>query len=91
MIVVDCSYMLALVLHFHRYDMLYGVRSRRAGNRVFIDIHVGFEPDRRIGDVEQDIAAIRAGVMRHFKNACVTVVLGPEDKNRSDAAPTIAA
>ena len=80
-----------LVLHFHRYDMLYGVRSRRAGNRVFIDIHVGFEPDRRIGDVEQDIAAIRAGVMRHFKNACVTVVLGPEDKNRSDAAPTIAA
>ena len=52
-----------LVLHFHRYDMLYGVRSRRAGNRVFIDIHVGFEPDRRIGDVEQDIAAIRAGVM----------------------------
>ena len=59
--------------------------------RVFIDIHVGFEPDRRIGDVDQDIAAIRAGVMRHFKNACVTVVLGPEDKNRSDAAPTIAA
>lgn len=75
-----------LVLHFHRYDMLYAVRSRRAGNRVFIDIHVGFEADRRIGDVEQDIAAIRAGVTRHFKNACVTVVIGPEDKMRSDAS-----
>ncbi|MBX9717140.1 MAG: hypothetical protein K2X42_11155, partial [Burkholderiaceae bacterium] len=69
-----------LVLHFHRYDRLYGVRSRRAGNRVFIDIHVGFDAERRIGDVEQDIAAIRTGVLRHFRNACVTVVLGPEDK-----------
>ena len=58
-----------LVLHFHRYDRLYGVRSRRAGNRVFIDIHVGFDASRRVGDVEQDIAAMRAGVMRHFKNA----------------------
>ncbi len=74
-----------LVLHFQRYDMLYGVRSRRAGNRVFIDIHVGFDADRRIGDVEQDIAAIRAGVMRHFKNATVTVVLGPEDKGQTNA------
>lgn len=75
-----------LVLHFHRYDQLYGVRSRRAGNRVFIDIHVGFDADRRLGDVEQDIAAIRAGVMRHFKNACVTVVLGPEHPAGPDGA-----
>ena len=70
-----------LVLHFHRYDRLYGVRSRRAGNRVFIDIHVGFDAARSVGDVEQDIAAMRAGVMRRFKNACVTVVLGPEHSN----------
>ena len=75
-----------LVLHFHRYDMLYGVRSRRAGNRVFIDIHVGFDADKRIGDVEQDITAIRAGVARHFKNATVTVVLGPEDRTGSQGA-----
>ncbi len=75
-----------LVLHFHRYDRLYGVRSRRAGNRVFIDIHVGFDPARRVGDVEQDIAAMRAGVMRHFKNACVTVVLGPELTLASESA-----
>lgn len=67
-----------LVLQFERYDMLYGVRSRRAGNRVFIDIHVGFEPERRMGDVERDIAAIRAAVVRRFPHANVTVVLGPE-------------
>ena len=80
-----------LVLHFHRYDMLYGVRSRRAGNRVFIDIHVGFDVDKRLGDVEQDIAAIRAGVKRHFKNASVTVVLGPEDRLRADTDSPVGA
>jgi ferrous-iron efflux pump FieF len=68
-----------LVRHYDRYDVLYGVRSRRAGNRVFIDIHLGFHPDRRVGEVEQDIAAIRASVMPHFRSASVTVVLGPEE------------
>ena len=68
-----------LVRHYDRYDVLYGVRSRRAGNRVFIDIHLGFHPDRRVGEVEQDIAAIRASVLPHFRNASVTVVLGPEE------------
>lgn len=61
-----------LVLHFERYEVLYGVRSRRAGNRVFIDI-----------------AAIRAGVMCHFKNASVTVVLGSEQGAASVTAPPI--
>jgi ferrous-iron efflux pump FieF len=68
-----------LVRHYDRYDVLYGVRSRRAGNRVFIDIHLGFDRERTIGDVEQDIAAIRGAVMPHFRNASVTVVLGPEE------------
>ena len=44
-----------LVTHFDRYDMLYGVRSRRSGNRIFIDIFLGFDPDKRVGDVERDI------------------------------------
>jgi ferrous-iron efflux pump FieF len=67
-----------LVLQFERYDVLHGVRSRRAGNRVFIDIHVGYAAERRMGDVERDIAAIRAAVARRFEHASVTVVLGPE-------------
>lgn len=74
-----------LVLKFHPHDRLYGVRSRRAGNRVFIDIEVGFEAERRVCDVEQDISAIRAVVIRHFKNACVTVVLAPEHPPASES------
>lgn len=68
-----------LVKHYERYDMLYGVRSRRAGNRVFVDIHVGYRPERRLGDVERDLEALREAVRRLFRNASVTVILGPED------------
>jgi divalent metal cation (Fe/Co/Zn/Cd) transporter len=70
-----------LVLNFTRYDRLYGVRSRRSGKDVFIDIHLGFDPDQRVGDVERDIEAIRASVARRFKNATVTIVLGPQRKS----------
>jgi ferrous-iron efflux pump FieF len=75
-----------LVQHYERYDMLYGVRSRRAGNGVFIDIHLGYAPDKRVGDIERDIAALRDAVGRRFRNASVTVILGPEDRRRAEAA-----
>jgi cation diffusion facilitator family transporter len=75
-----------LVLNFTRYDRLYGVRSRRSGKDVFIDIHLGFDPDQRVGDVERDIEAIRASVARRFKNATVTIVLGPERKPGEELA-----
>lgn len=66
-----------LALHFDRYDWLYDVRSRRSGRHVFIDIHLGFDNDRRIGEVEPHIAAIRASVARLFRHARVTIALGP--------------
>lgn len=76
-----------LVRHYDRYDVLYGVRSRRAGNRVFIDIHLDFRSDRTIGEVEQDIAAIRDSVRSHFRHAHVTVVLGPEEPEAAESGP----
>jgi hypothetical protein len=33
-----------------------------------------------VGDVKRDIEAIRARIARRFKNATVTIVLGPERK-----------
>lgn len=64
-----------LVKNFDRYDMLHGIRSRRAGNRTFIEIFLEFAADKRIGDVQRDIEAIRQSVAQHFQNSTVTVVL----------------
>jgi cation diffusion facilitator family transporter len=75
-----------LVTHFDRYDMLYGVRSRRSGNRIFIDIFLGFDPNKRVGDVQRDMDAIRESVAAHFLHSVVTVIIGPQDAITAPAA-----
>lgn len=70
--------MRALAENFDRYDMIYGIRSRRSGSRAFIEIFLGFDPQRVVGDVEKEIEAIRQAVAQHFQNSSVIVVLGPE-------------
>lgn len=82
--------MRVLAENFDRYDMVYGVRSRRSGNKTFIEIFLGFDPAKTIGDVEADIAAIRSAVTGHFQNASVVIALGPEVAEQSSvfgAAP----
>ncbi|MBL8539639.1 MAG: cation diffusion facilitator family transporter [Betaproteobacteria bacterium] len=68
-----------LVAHFERYDMLYGVRSRRSGNRIFIDIFLGFDAGRRVGEVQREMEVIRKSVAAHFPNSVVTVIIGAQD------------
>lgn len=75
-----------LVTHFDRYDMLYGVRSRRSGNRIFIDIFLGFDPNKRVGDIQRDMDAIRKSVAAHFLHSVVTVIIGPQDAITAPAA-----
>ena len=75
-----------LALNFDRFDMLYNVRSRRSGNHTFIDIHLGYDDERRMGDVRREIDIIRASIAAHFPNCAVTVVLGPQD-GAAGAAP----
>jgi divalent metal cation (Fe/Co/Zn/Cd) transporter len=72
--------MRVLAENFDRYDMVYGVRSRRSGSRAFIEIFVGFEPDKRVGDVDRDIEALRRAVSEQIGNSSVIVVMGPEPK-----------
>jgi cation diffusion facilitator family transporter len=64
-----------LVQHFDRYEMVHGIRSRRAGNRIFIEIFLEFDPDKRVGAVQKDIDAIRKSIEAAFDNASVSVVL----------------
>lgn len=73
--------MRVLAENFDRYDMIYGVRSRRSGSRAFIEIFLGFDADKRVGDVERDMDAVRRAVSDHFANSSVIVVMGEEPKS----------
>ncbi len=70
--------MRVLAENFDRYDMIYSVRSRRSGSRAFIEIYLGYDADRRVGDVEREIEAIRSAVVQLIRHSSVIIVLGPE-------------
>ncbi len=63
--------------HFDGYEALHGVRSRRAGNRLFIEIALGFDPAKTIGEAEATIESLRAGVEAEIRNAEVSIVIKP--------------
>jgi cation diffusion facilitator family transporter len=70
--------MRVLAENFDRYDMIYSVRSRRSGSRAFIEIYLGYDAERRVGDVEREIEAIRSAVAQLIRHSSVIIVLGPE-------------
>jgi cation diffusion facilitator family transporter len=79
--------MRALAENFDRYDMIHGIRSRRSGSRAFIEVFLGFDADKRIGDVEREIESIRQAISQQFQNSSIIVVMGPEPKAAPGALP----
>ena len=75
-----------LVNNFDRYDDLYAIRSRRAGNRAFIEIFLGYDPQKTVGHVEEQIEALRLAVAKQIQNSSVTVILGRPDAGAAAAA-----
>jgi cation diffusion facilitator family transporter len=80
--------MRVLAENFDRYDMIYGVRSRRSGSRAFIEIYLGYDSARRVGEVEREIEVVRNAVAQLIRGSSVIIVLGPEP---GSAAPALAA
>jgi cation diffusion facilitator family transporter len=63
-----------LVEHFEHYDALHGVRSRRAGNRMFVELHLEFDPDARMGDVQARIDQIKQSMEREIPGSEISIV-----------------
>jgi len=63
-----------LVKHFDSYLTLDRVRSRTAGNAVFIDIFLGFPADARMADVQPVIDDMRNILEREIPNSEVAVI-----------------
>jgi divalent metal cation (Fe/Co/Zn/Cd) transporter len=63
-----------LVKHFDAYLTLDRVRSRAAGNNVFIDIFLGFPAETRLAEIQPVIDDMRAVLQQEIPNAEVTVI-----------------
>ena len=68
-----------LATHFEDYR-IHGVRSRRAGSAMFIEVFLEFNPDRRMADVQSVIDDMR-DAMRAIPGSFVSIVPITEDVN----------
>jgi divalent metal cation (Fe/Co/Zn/Cd) transporter len=66
----------ALVEQFDAYDYLGAVRTRRSGKTVFIELTLGFFPDRSGSEIEERRAAVKAALHREVAHADVAIITG---------------
>lgn len=75
-----------LARHFHQYDAFHKIKSRRAGRRVFIDIYLGFDGERRVSEVTGLIDQIQSGLAEDIPGAEVNVIVSRADLEKAPAA-----
>ncbi|WP_292417123.1 cation diffusion facilitator family transporter [Methanoregula sp.] len=63
---------------FDKYDEFHGVRSRRSGSRIYIEIFLGFDPEQKMGDVQEFTATLKRSLENEIAGSVVSVVLSHE-------------
>ena len=64
-----------LARHFDDYEFLHGIRSRRAGAEVYIDILLEFDPQKKAGEIHAAAASLRRQIEAQIRNSHVTIGL----------------
>jgi ferrous-iron efflux pump FieF len=67
-----------LARHFHDYEFLHGIRSRRSGTEVYIDIFLEFDPEKKAGDIQAVATSLRHKIEGQIRNSHVTIGLSTE-------------
>lgn len=60
---------------FDKYDEFHGVRSRRSGSRIYIEIFLGFNPEQRMGDVQVFARSLKHSLEAKIAGSVVSIVL----------------
>ena len=63
-----------LAVFFHDYEQIHGIRSRRSGNVVYLEIFLEFRQDLPFGAVQETMDRIRARLEEHIGNSRVLII-----------------
>ncbi len=63
-----------LAVFFNEYTELHSVRSRRSGSRIYIEIHLEFDGDRKMCEVQEVINRIKASLESKIPRSEVAIV-----------------
>jgi len=64
----------ALARHFSDYDHLEHVRSRRAGDKVFIEVALGVDRNLALGDADRRVEALKTTLAEEIRRADVSAL-----------------
>lgn len=64
-----------LATSFDQYNEFHGVRSRRSGSRIYVEISLGFDPDQRVGDVQVFISSLKRSLETKIAGSVVSIVM----------------
>ena len=60
--------------HFDKYDNVHGIRSRRSGSSVYIELFLEFDGDRRMGDVQKSIDELKEALEANLPGSQVSIM-----------------
>jgi ferrous-iron efflux pump FieF len=63
-----------LAAFFNDYNALHGVRSRRSGSNVYIEIFLEFDPEKPMGEVQATINRIKASLEKNIPKSSVSII-----------------
>ncbi len=64
----------ALAEFFDEYTQILGVRSRRSGGMIFIEIQLEFEADKQMGDVQNVVDRMQRRLEDSIKDSKITII-----------------
>jgi ferrous-iron efflux pump FieF len=63
-----------LVSSFDKFHEFHGVRSRRSGTRIYIDIYLGFDPEQKVGDMQESIDSLKGSLEALIPGSVVCII-----------------
>jgi len=73
-----------LAQHFHDYESLHGIRSRRAGSRIFIELFLQFDSSSTMGEVQEVIDAMCRNIEEQIPRSAVSIIPATESPRPAD-------
>ena len=70
---------------FDKYYEFHGVRSRRSGSRIYIEIFLGFDPEQKVGEVQDFIDSLKRSLEALIPGSVVSIIPTSEKDPRSAA------
>jgi ferrous-iron efflux pump FieF len=63
-----------LTAQFDKYDAFHGVRSRRSGSHIYIEVSLGFDPEQKMGDVQDFIDSLKTSIENMIPGSIISIV-----------------